>query len=83
MATILLFSQTSQRFYFFGENESMILLFWVGCDYDFTDGQKESGGTGVISSDAAFFCLTVNLTVFHADRLGSGDQLIDARLGDL
>ena len=36
------------------ENESTILLFWVGRDYEFTDGQKESGGTGVISSDAAF-----------------------------
>ena len=39
------------------ENESTILLFWVGREYDFTNGQKESGGTGVISSDAAFFCL--------------------------
>ena len=58
------------------ENDFTIL---VGREYDFT----ESGGTGVISSDAAFFCLTVNLTVFHADRLGSGAQLIDARLGDL
>ena len=36
----------------------MILLLCVGCGYDFTDGQKESGGIGVISSDAAFFCLS-------------------------
>ena len=50
MVTILLFSQTSQRFYFFGENESMILLFGIGCGYDFTDEEKESGGTGMISS---------------------------------
>ena len=39
------------------ENESTILLFGVGRDYEFTDGEKESGGTGVISSDAAFFSL--------------------------
>ena len=37
----------------------------------------------MISSDAAFFCLTVILTVFHADCLGSGNQLVNARLGDL
>ena len=42
MATILLFSQTSQRFYFFGENESMILLFGVSCGYDFTEKQKKA-----------------------------------------
>ena len=40
------------------ENESTILLFGVGRENDFTDSQKESGGTGVISSDAAFFCFT-------------------------
>ena len=34
----------------FFENESMILLFWVGCGYDFTERRKESSGTGVISS---------------------------------
>ena len=28
----------------------MILLFGVGREYDFTDGQKQSSGTGVISS---------------------------------
>ena len=41
------------------------------------------GGTGVISSDAAFFWLTVDFSILFADRLGSGDQLVDARLGDL
>ena len=35
------------------ENESTILLFWVGRDYEFTDEEKESGGTGVIRSDDA------------------------------
>ena len=29
-----------------------------------------------------FSVLAVNLAVFHADRLGSGDQLVDARLRD-
>ena len=76
MATILLLLQTSQRFYFFGANESMILLFWAGREYDFT----ERGGIGVINSDAALTVLAVNLAVFHADRFGSRDQLIDARL---
>ena len=33
----------------------MILLFWVGREYDFT----ERGGTGVIRSDAAFFCISL------------------------
>ncbi len=61
----------------------MILLFRVGCGYDFTDGQKESGGTGEICSGAAFSVLTVVLAVLRADCLGSGDQLINARLGDL
>lgn len=36
----------------------MILLFGVGRDYEFTDSQKENGGTGVISSDAAVFCFS-------------------------
>ena len=36
----------------------------------------------MISSDAAFFVLAVDVTVFHTDCLGSGDQLVDARLGD-
>ena len=45
----LLFSETSQRFYFFGENESMILLFGVGREYDFT----ESGGAGALSQMCA------------------------------
>ena len=52
--TILLFGQTRIRFYYLGENEKMILLFSIGREYDFT----KSGGTGVISSDAAFFCFT-------------------------
>ena len=47
----LLFSQTSQRFYFFGENESMILLFGVGREYDFA----ESGGTGTLFQMPRFF----------------------------
>lgn len=51
MATILLFSETSQRFYFFGENESMILLFGVGREYDFT----ESGGNGTLFQASSFF----------------------------
>ena len=76
---ILLFGQTRIRFYYFSENEKMFLLFSIGREYEFT----KRGGTGVISSDAAFSVLAVNLVVFHADRLGSGDQLIDARLGDL
>ena len=54
VAMILLFGQTRIRFYYFGENEKMILLFSIGREYDFT----ERGGTGVISSDAAFFCFT-------------------------
>ena len=65
---------------FFGENESTILLFGVGREYDFTDEQKESGGTGVISSDAAFSVLTVVLTIFLVNYLGSGNQLVDAGL---
>ena len=35
------------------------------------------------SPDTAFSVLAINFAVFHADRLGTGDQLIDARLGDL
>ena len=35
------------------ENESTILLFGVGRVYEFTDEEKESGGTGVIRSDDA------------------------------
>ncbi len=54
VAMVLLFGQTRIRFYYFGENEKMILLFSIGREYDFT----ERGGTGVISSDAAFFCFT-------------------------
>ena len=53
-AMILLFGQTRIRFYYFGENEKMILLFSIGREYDFT----ERGGTGVVSSDAAFFLFT-------------------------
>ena len=53
----LLFQKTSQQFCYVGQNEKTILLFGVGRDYEFTDGEKESGGTGVISSDAAFFSL--------------------------
>ena len=49
----LLFQKTSQRFYYFGQNEKTILLFGVGRVYEFTDEEKESGGTGVISSDDA------------------------------
>lgn len=41
---ILLFQKTSQRFYYYGQNEKTILLFGVGRGYDFTDGQKENGG---------------------------------------
>ena len=37
VAMILLFQKTSQRFYYFGENEKTILLFGVGRDYEFTD----------------------------------------------
>ena len=44
VAMILLFGQTRIRFYYLGENEKMILLFGVGRGYEFTDGQKESGG---------------------------------------
>ena len=47
----LLFQKTSQRFYYFGQNEKTILLFGVGRVYEFTDEEKESGGTGVIRSD--------------------------------
>ena len=83
MATILLFLKTSQRFYYFGQNEKTILLFGVGRGNDFTDRQEENGGTGVISSDAAFSVLTVNFAIFLADSLGFGDQLVNARLGDL
>ena len=32
------------------ENESTILLFGVGRDYEFIDEEKESGGSGVMSS---------------------------------
>ena len=35
--TILLFQKTSQRFYYFGQNEKTILLFGVGRGYEFTD----------------------------------------------
>ena len=49
----LLFQKTSQRFYYFGQNEKTILLFGVGRVYEFTDEEKESGGTGVIRSDDA------------------------------
>ena len=47
------------RFYYFrkrvndftiSENESTILLFGVGRDYEFIDEEKESGGSGVMSS---------------------------------
>jgi hypothetical protein len=51
--TCLLFQKTSQRFYYFGQNEKTFFLFGVGRDYEFTDEEKESGGTGVISSDDA------------------------------
>ena len=34
------FHKRVNDFYFFSENESMILLFGVGREYDFTDGQK-------------------------------------------
>ena len=37
MATILLFQKTSQRFYYFGQNEKTILLFGVGRGYEFTE----------------------------------------------
>ena len=36
VATSLLFWKTSQWYYYFGENEKTILLFWVGRDYEFT-----------------------------------------------
>ena len=32
------------------ENESTILLFGVGRDYEFIDEEKESGGSGVMRS---------------------------------
>ena len=32
------------------ENESTILLFGVGRDYEFIDEEKESGGSGVMCS---------------------------------
>ena len=51
--TCLLFQKTSQRFYYFGKNEKTVLLFGVDRGNDFTDEEKESGGTGVISSDDA------------------------------
>ena len=75
MATKLLFSETSQRFYFFVENELTILLFWVSCGYDFTDEQKESGGTGVISSDAAFFCLSRFALYIHCQSHELGGEV--------
>ena len=52
VATILLFSQTSQRFYYFGENESMILLSAIGCGYDFTERRNEI--TGVEREEMVF-----------------------------
>ena len=52
-AYVFTFQKTSQRFYYFGQNEKTILLFGVGRVYEFTDGQIESGGTGVIRSDDA------------------------------
>ena len=48
-ATSLLFQKTSQRFYYFGQNEKTILLFGVGRDYDFT----ENGGVGIWNPDTA------------------------------
>ena len=53
MAMILLFWQTSQRFYYFGVNEKTILLFGVGRDYDFT----ENGGVGIWNPDTAITLL--------------------------
>jgi hypothetical protein len=47
---ILLFQKTSQRFYYFGQNEKTILLFGVGRGYEFIDEEKESGGSGVMRS---------------------------------
>ena len=46
----LLFQKTSQRFCYFGQNEKTIFLFGVGRDYEFTDEEKESGGSGVMRS---------------------------------
>ena len=37
VATILLFQKTSQRFYYFGQNEKTVLLFGVDRGNDFTD----------------------------------------------
>ena len=50
----------------------MILLFSIGREYDFT----ERGGTGVISSDAAFFCLLglFRLSGFRLLRFSCGSQ---------
>ena len=50
VATILLFQKTSQRFYYFWQNEKTILLFGVGRDFEFIDEEKESGGSGVMRS---------------------------------
>lgn len=47
--TSLLFQKTSQRIYYFGQNEKTILLFWVGRDYEFT----ENGGVGIWNPDTA------------------------------
>ena len=47
--TCLLFQKTSQRFYYFGEIEKTILLFWVGRDYEFT----ENGGVVIWNPDTA------------------------------
>ena len=38
------FRKRVNDFYFFGQNEKMILLFGVGRGYEFTDEEKESGG---------------------------------------
>jgi len=48
-----------------------ILFFGVGCGYDFTDGQKEIGGNGVISSGTAVSVLPEN-TVVSERRARSG-----------
>jgi len=42
VVTILLFQKTSQRFYYFGQNEKTILLFGVGRGYEFTDRQEKT-----------------------------------------
>ena len=72
-AMILLFGQTRIRFYYLGENEKMILLFLIGREYDFT----ERGGTGLISSDAAFFCFT--FYIIPTDARSVSDLLLTER----